>query len=282
MDWVLMGTFLLLMAPSCQIADSLLSKKEKGQDEYTIIKWFAYLDDFTYSEAICQANIFCNRLLDKFYGKDQFSLRCFGFSCFVSLLTVSILTVVVIACGIINPGEYKSRIFEILVLAVLLNIWVDYISLIETRLVLRYASRVKPIMLPILLLADLFLCAVIYLLFAECVGSALCLLGLESDVSASNKGYLAELINVAFVWSHDNADANVAFYSTFSTSLFFHLYCLSAVFFKVVKLSKTRLMTWLERLEDSGHLCKALGGWIAALSAIAIVVVTIVRHLAGN
>ena len=78
---------------------------------------------------------------------------------------------------------------------------------------------------------------------------------------------------------YDTEDS-IMFYSTFSTSIFFHMYCLSALLFKLVKLSKTRIMVVLEKLEDSDHLFKAFGGLLVAVVVFVKAVVELIQHIA--
>ena len=148
-------------------------------------------------------------------------------------------------------------------------------SLIETRLILRFATRAKPVKLPVLLLVDLFLTVIVFWFCVEAFFNVSLLLhrGEGRPYGLDLKGFVLDFM----VW--DRAEGNTLFYSTFSTSAIFYVYCLSTLLFKFVKLSKTRIMVVLERLEDSDHLFKALGGLLAVVVVFVKAVVEIYQHI---
>ncbi|MHC4487117.1 MAG: hypothetical protein ACYS4T_18230 [Planctomycetota bacterium] len=274
MDWALTGTTIGLIIAFCYLLDWLVSKEEEDRQKVTIIRWWFRLDDFSYAEAVRNSNIFCNEILNKIYGKRHFSLRCIGVSFCVSILSVLIPTIVAFNIIKFNRSRfvidtYGSPYLYALLFASLVNSSVDYISLIETRVILRFASRVKPLILLVLLFVDLFFSAIIFLfltLFATTVGSIV-------DGEFSKETYIGALGLFGLV------EVKIMFCSTFSTSIIFYIYCLCTLFFKFVKLSKTRIMVVLEKLEDSDHLFKALGGGLAAVLVFVKCVVEVIQHI---
>lgn len=278
MDWALTGATIGLIIAFCYLLDWLVSKKEEDKQKVMIIKWWSQLDDFNYGEAVRKSNIFCNEIFDKIYGKRHWSQRCFGISCCTSLLSVSVLTVVnmVPSAKVLDSYEPYLYIGGGLMLATLTNVWIDYISLIETRLILKFASQVRPPMLPMLLVLDLFFSAAIF---------AVLLSVLPCVFLWDEAGEILAVIfrSETFIWNSDDVIENtltVLFYSTFSTSIIFYIYCLSTLLFKFVKLSKTRLMIVLEKLEESDHLFKAIGGLLAAVMVFVKAVVEIIQYIA--
>jgi len=131
MDWALTGATIGLIIAFCYLLDWLVSKKEEDKQKVTIIKWWSQLDDFNYGEAVRKSNIFCNELLNKIYGKEHFSGQCFSVSVCMTMFSVSILTIICISCGLTKlPGKWFS-VWSVLALAYFLNVWIDYISVIE-------------------------------------------------------------------------------------------------------------------------------------------------------
>lgn len=279
MDWALTGALIGLIIAFCYLLNWLVSKEEEDKQKVTIIKWWSRLDDFKYNQAVRQANIFCNEIFDKIYGKRHFSQRCFGVSFCVSIISVFILSIVMssifemdydkLVTDKTSPGHISPFVF-MLIFAVMLNSWIDYISLVETRLILRFALRVKPLMLPVLLLVDLFLTVIVFWLSVAV---------LDSVVVKDPKGMLNPMNFLLEFATWNIEEGSVLFYSTFSTSIIFYIYCLSTLLFKFVKLSKTRIMIVLEKLEDSDHLFKALGGFLAAVVVFVKAVVEICQYI---
>jgi hypothetical protein len=284
MDWALTGALIGLIIASCHLLDWLVSKKEEDKQKVAIIKWWSQLDDFNYGQAVRNANIACNKIFDKIYGKRHFSLKCFKLSCCTSFLVVTALMIVNVA-STKNVGFLGHPFFFMiftLVCPIFLNIWIDYLSLIETRYILRFASRVRPLMLPVLLTADLLVSAAIYLLLVTVLS---CVFFLVHRIAGNTwsplflLGFFADYYT--FIW-HSDADKNIStvwFYSTFSTSVIFYIFCVSTLFFKFVRLSKTRIMVILEKLEDSDHLFKALGGFLSAVLLFVKCVVEVIQHV---
>ena len=282
MDWALTGASIGLIIAFCYLLDWLVSKKEEDKQKVKIIKWWSQLDDFNYRESVRKSNIFCNDIFNKIYGKKHLSLRCFLVSCCVSIFSVLMLMGICIFCGVI---DISVDLTVIVLLMLVINTCIDYVSLIETRLILRYASRVKQLFLPVLLLLDVFLTAAIYLLSLVILSYVLRLILIfkgPNFISFPDDFVLTLLREtvpdlLTFDFNRDPFGC-IAFYSTFSTSIIFYLYCLSTVFFKLVKLSKTRVMAILEKLEDSDRLFKALGGFLAAVVGLVKCVVEICQY----
>lgn len=277
MDWALTGATIGLIIAVCYLLDWLVSKKEEDKQKVAIIKWWSRLDDFSYGEAVRNSNIFCNEIFDKIYGKRHFSLRCFGVSFCVSIISVCILTLIACYIVVTISGEDKPRYFMniglMLIIAVYTNCWIDYISLIETRIILRFALRVRPHGLPVLLLVDLFLSAIAFLL---CLGTLLFVVGL---LSGHHRDYLMSFDVIRTYVNWESPLRSIMFYSTFSTSVIFYIYCLSTLLFKFLKLSRFRIMVVLEKLEKSDNLFKALGGFLVAVVLVVKCVVEIVQHI---
>ncbi len=283
MDWALTGTLIGLIISFCYLLDWFVSKKEEDKQKVTIIKWWSKLDDFNYGEAVHNANISCNEMFNKIYDKRHFSLRCFKVSCCVSLFSVLMLQVICIFCGVIDLYYVPWTLGTILILTVTLNMWIDYISLIETRIILKIATQHKPLILPVLLLIDLLLSAIIFWL---CTG-----LSAYVVTTGAYKLGLTTVDRTQPIWDRislrlfldyitcESVGSSILFYSTFSTSIIFYIYCLSTLLFKFVKLSKTRIMVLLEKLEDSDRLFKALGGLLAVVVLFVKAVVELIQYI---
>lgn len=280
MDLILTGTLVGLIITFCHLLDWLASRTEEEKQKLAIVKWWCLLDNFRYQEAIHKSNVLCNTLLDRIYGKRHFSFRCYAASCCFSVLSILI---VIVGAIVLDIYPRPARPFYVLFCYVLpqsflVGSWVGYLSLIETRLVLRFTSRIRTLLLPFFLALDLLLSAVICWMVLLCIDPLM-------------RPYFHPVAR--WQWHSISADAqffltwrgfllppyNVIFYSTFFTSMAFYLYCLSALFFKLVKLSRTRVMTLLEKLEGSDHLFTAIGGFLAATVVFAKSVLAVYQQV---
>jgi hypothetical protein len=224
---------------------------------------------------------------DAVFGKKHLSIRCFLFSSLASLICVS-----VIAFGYFsqNPEKIKlvfSNFISIpflMILFLVLNLIPDYLSLLETRLVLSFIKNAENSMkITLWFLVNLFLTAILifltiliisllFLPFGRLVpfgngfkfAGQLFLQGLMfstgtitifngpyvgSDFSASN-------INMNF---SNDISLGIFFYSTFLTSAWILLFYLSGVISKVLNRSKSIFVWVINRLDIESKPFKSIG-----------------------
>ncbi len=275
MDWILTGTVLGALVTVCYLLDWLVSKKEEDRGKLSIIKWWSQLDDFSYGDAIKNSNTFCNDLLNRVYGPKHFTFRCFAVSCCVSLLSVVLLAALYVMLGVISLPDDLDILGVLMAIALFINIWFDYISLIETRYILNIAAKKGVGLLPVLLALDLFITAGFFVV--PLVVTLIIQGGWDGTLGAAVNEIFRDLVSPDSTEPH----IQVCFLSTFSTSIFFYVFCLSTLVFKLIGFSKKRAMIVLEKLENSDNLFKALGGFLAVLIGFGKCIYEIVQHVRG-
>ena len=164
------------------------------------------------------AKQFCN-WFDHVFGKDHLSWNCFFRSSIASVLSVLVIY------GLLGPIlgvltlrlDSETSLVQVLLLGMVLNLIPDFLSLYETRWILQRFDRVKGFGLNlVLLLVDAFVSAVI-------IGGAIFLYKTVTGIEGS-MGHTFGALDVTVIF----------FCSSFLTSLFAWLYCLSSGFAKSV------------------------------------------------
>jgi len=159
-------------------------------------------------------------LMDKFFGEKHLSWNCFLRSSAVSIFFVFLLYFIFYKAGCletkVRTGENLS-LAGALSLGMVLNLIPDYLSLLETRWLLRWFQKIRSFWIHVfILLLDLLFSGVI-------IWSAIALYGLITQGRVITP---AEMIGVFSIFS-------IFFYSTFFTSILAWLYWLSAVIMRI-------------------------------------------------
>ncbi len=161
---------------------------------------------------------------DTLFGEDHFSWRCFRRSAYASLISVFLLYITFgPVLGLMQTRvDDDLSIVQLVLLGVVINIIPDYLSLLETRWVIRYLERSQGfvIQLPVMLI-DLVVTAIIIW-----VG-----IGLFQWARGEDPVSLVEMVAAYSVFS-------VFFFSTFLTSAWAWVFALS---------------TWMVRLFVQGQ-----------------------------
>ena len=162
---------------------------------------------------------FC-RMFDRVFTDQHFSLTCFFRSCIASLLAVSFIYILFgPVLGLLQErAEFETSFITIIILGVIINLIPDYISLFQTRWILKYYSRTDNVGLQLLILiADLVITGAII---------SLMLWFLQLTIFSNVKD------NLTHTWAILNG-LSIFFYSTFLTSIWAWLYCAGAWFIKL-------------------------------------------------
>jgi hypothetical protein len=105
------------------------------------------------------------QILDSIFDSRLLSWRCFFRSCIASILSVTLLTGVCWSLGLIGEFTEAPSYLSFALLAVCLNLFPDYFSLIETRLLIkRVASNQSMLKVLAFLLIDIVLTTIIFLI----------------------------------------------------------------------------------------------------------------------
>ncbi|MCI0483426.1 MAG: hypothetical protein L0Y78_02465 [candidate division NC10 bacterium] len=181
-------------------------------------------------------------VFDHVFGEHHLSWRCFGRSCVVSLLSVAILLAV---WGALRPAEFLAFIKTDNPRAtqgfffgfVILNLIPDYLSLLESRYVLRWMVRAHSTFRILAFLAlDLVATVAIAVVSLVCFRGLIVLIdppGIRMlPLSEGLSRYLrsASILSVA---ASGFVSPGVSFYSTLFTSVWVWLYALSGAAVRV-------------------------------------------------
>lgn len=252
----------------CSLLDYFIGKEGIQRGKVSLIKWWVYLDDYSYSDATLKANRVFNEVFSVIFGRKMLSWQCLFVSTISSMLSVVIISLLFVVFYSVKPSQLLGLPSQVgpywgtlLSYTIMINIWVDYISLNETRLILRISAKHKVVRLPFLLAIDFVASAFLYISFWCLVTFVL---PNDFGFQKAMKLFVVILLNPITLFQESEPSIKVAFLSTFLTSFFFYLFCLVTFLFKLLSLSKTRIMVLIENLESSGHLFKAIGGLLAA------------------
>ena len=194
---------------------------------------------------------FCN-VFDRLFGENHFAPRCLALSAVVSILAVLAIWVVLDPIlGLISlRAESRMTLTQALLLGAAINVVPDYLSLYETRWLLKIFERVRHPLLQfgVLLLDALVTGAIIY--FA---------VKLYVFVTATEPVSAIEMIALFSIYA-------VFFYSTFVTSVWAWGFCLSSWF---VRLSAS-LRGWLDFDEAPGRALALLSAGVVLIGAVAL------------
>lgn len=258
----------------CSLLDWVVSKGEIEHQKVTILKWWICLDDFNFRGTVKKSNIFFNKLFNRLYGVKVLSLQCFIMSTISSFFAVFITTIAFAFLSSTKLSDILGKsyptevsLFGLLILVIISNVWIDFLSLVETRIVLRLCAKVNTLKLLLLLLIDIVASAWIYLVGILLIVGFFYLTDPDPEFIKTMRIIFACLIHPFSFLRKAPLSLQICFLSTFFTSAMFYLYCTSTLLFKLLGLSTTRIMNILEKLESSDSLFKALGGFVAAIIA---------------
>ncbi len=200
-------------------------------------------------------------IFDQVFGERHLSSRCFYLSSIASLVSI---TIVILIWGSIRPSDFSlyitsnesvsEKIIFILLIAALLNLFPDYISLLESRKLVHWISKVRGITLILFFLAiDLIATFAIFVL-----GISFVILifdftdrGINASLFDALKDGYSLIIKEAIPLKTPRGELplGIFFYSTFFTSIWIWMYAVSGTVIRLVGyLSSTtnRLKTILD------------------------------------
>ena len=164
-----------------------------------VADWLKSMAARSTSQTLIESPRWFIEMFDGVFGKKHLTLRCFTRSCVASITAVLILTIVwaildPTACqeylSILPPPEAIAGIFGIFFVSLILNILPDYLSLLETRWILKLVanSDIKRIIvllvLDVIMTGGIFVCGVgvIILIFSLVSGDSVGLVELVRGV----------------------------------------------------------------------------------------------------
>ncbi len=234
--------------------DAYLLRPQLNQWRRGVRELWLMFEDKNQTEIFSKLNLLICDLFDRIYGHDHFSEKRLGRSILSSLVGIAIFSVFIgvdQTVGAVYEIAGENRISMLVFYAILLtiipilfNFIPDYISLIETRIILDYARGKGPLVVIALIFVDLIITTIVFLvgvssfllLFSAIVKMERTIvkdLGLLSQDFFSIEFYRMLLFETQF--------GQILFLTTFVTSFFWILfvivYVLAFLFYKMSKFS---------------------------------------------
>jgi len=285
-DWILeyagICGFIWLFA---QIIDRiLLSLKEK------IVEWWYQIKTHDWPTLVLEANGWIIFIFNRIYSESHWSLRCFKFSILFSYLGyyfVIVIQVFLIYDESFSITRLVGNAFVLtLIYATVYNLLADYISLVETRTILKFSKSLlekvnqyktkilKTLLTTIILLSllvlDLYLTYKIFWwsVMVISVGGSMISVLISADTIALfdfNKNPIPVLTIYSALWT------------TFLTSLFFHLFLGFSMLLKF--LPKRTTLRLLEKIEATKKPATLIASYFIALLTGVVVIVQFLRSI---
>lgn len=188
-------------------------------------------------------------VFDRVFGERHLSWRCFGRSCVASFVFVAIVTFLWVALrptlftAFIQSARFDKDMFSVLSFVVIVNLIPDYLSLLETRYVIRWMRfSHSTVRVFFLLVFDLAATAVIFLGSLAVFLTFFLILGDTGlsigEIAGALTEFLSTFVGLALPLSVAEpgfASPGIPFYSTFFTSVWVWLYALSGLAVKLTQ-----------------------------------------------
>lgn len=214
-------------------------------------------------------------IFDRLFGERHFSLACFLRSCIASIISVVLMAFVFVSlrgyeaifAGLFSKDSLAEVIEIFLLLALGVNLLVDYVSLLETRYLLNIIARQKSALITAaLLLLDLVLTIGIYFVFGVVILTAWEALFADGEMLAKlltePGGWLKEWFEVLvelFKFEGWIGKYGTCLYSTFFTSLWLWLFVAARWLVRLAVPLKAGLKLGKWFLDIEGHPLRSLG-----------------------
>ena len=192
--------------------------------------WIKSIAAKSTSQTVVESPRWFIEAFDRIFGDRHLTWRCFQRSCVASMMAVFVMTVVWV---VLNPSScqqfslYKGTdtFRMIFILALVFNLVPDYISLLETRWILRKVAHTGMKEMIVLLVLDVILTGVIFfsgvgIIFLKyCVDTGDCV-GVCT---------LLEFLNAFILFRGSEIQFGIFFYSTYFTSVWLYLFIAASI-----------------------------------------------------
>ncbi|MEM7551096.1 MAG: hypothetical protein AAF363_15540 [Bacteroidota bacterium] len=258
MNWEITIAILSILSGLGILVDRFLNEEDVKKIKNQILTVWVKLSDeqFNLKKTVSLSLENFNLFFDKVYGSKHLSIRCFFRSTIFSTFSVLIMYLLT---RMFFPFNHEWLSFERWIKSsdssifylIIINIIIDYLSLIETRYILKRSKGKSLPMLSILLLTDITLTGLLIIIPLYPL--------------------LAMSMNPAFP---DPADDYIfqffitLFISTFFTSILFYLFFGFTAFANVLNFTRSPIRRFLERLESLKNPITSLVGAIGAIIII--------------
>lgn len=203
-----------------------------------VADWIKSIATKSISQTVVESPRWFIEAFDRIFGDRHLTRRCFLRSCVASILTVFVMTVV---WAVLDPtswleyllAEGKSdAIFFILFAALILNLVPDYLSLLETRWILRIVAHAGVKKLIVLLVLDVIITGAI---FVSGMGIIVILIGYSEGYPTGVVEFVDDMLEflsaciLAGKAGETSLTPGIFFYSTYFTSVWFYLFVASNI-----------------------------------------------------
>ena len=265
-----------LIAGVFKLADYFISDAENKAVKELLVDWWYTLSGLNAAES---ANTAKNKIIQIFniiYGKKHFSIRCLFASCVGSLVAILICIIILkLYYGSYPAFKLNDHIWYF-VFFTILNLIIDYFSLMETRAL--FSMDGKFIYLS---LADIFLTLSIFTTPIILISLAY---NLYIFISPHHMHSDETIAILDLFWSvHSNVFRGgndifkIFLWSTFLTSFLLQVYILSSLLIKFLWRFKGRALIFLERLGGNDRVFTSIGVFISILSGILLAIIKLVN-----
>ncbi|MBN1126874.1 MAG: hypothetical protein JXA82_17870 [Sedimentisphaerales bacterium] len=265
---VIIGILVGMVAAFAKLADYvLINDKQNEALRKNLVELSSKLGEFNYIEAIHRAHSRCTLIFDRVYGVKHFSIRCFLFSCIISIISVLTILLSFVVGGRISFGNINN-ILQYLLWLTLLNIFIDYFSLLETRKVLGWANHFTRWNILWLWLIDIVLSLIIFFIPFYTVKHFWPWLIQRAGIVSTGGIWPSKRMAIAmgdaplgriYLTTWKQSQVQICFLSTLTTSMIFWLYSTWVILIKAMDLTKRQFMHSLQCISEQKKILTAIG-----------------------
>ncbi len=248
------------------VFDNILKEPQVRTVREKINHWFDQLGRVQDESVLKKTAAYFVELFDAIYGEKHLSWKCFWRSCVFSTLGLVITFLVCLYLDFFLPSLIWSALWFVC-LVYPHNLFIDYFSLVQTRLFLNFVSRLHVACLPLLLVFDICLSFLIYY-------GVISLYGISStEVKLQDINLiLSPIIKHVTIGLFEPNLMTPFIYSTFFTSVTFYAFVIITILLRILLLAKLPTRAILGWLRTSENPVKAvvgvLGGVVIVFAAI--------------
>ena len=206
------------------------------------------------------------KVFDSVFGERHLSWKCFVRSAITSIISVAIMTVLfIILTTQASLPDLEGYLF-IVMSGVIFNVIPDYVSLLETRVVLQLMKRSSTIGRAVLVIADLLLT------FAIFFAALFILISIFDGPLDGFEQAMEGMIGGIFFWQLSDSDfVGIFLYTTLLTSIWLWLYVGGGVALKVLQ-KTVGVRRWLDvekaPLRAIGFVCNIALAFVLGVSFV--------------
>jgi len=197
--------------------------------------WIKSIAAKSTSQTIVESPRWFIEVFDRIFGDRHLTWRCFQRSCVASMVVVFVIAIMWV---VLNPCSWQQFLLYagtdafpmIFILALVFNLVPDYISLLETRWILRKVAQASMKELIVLLVLDAILTGVI---FFSGVGIIILIYSVNTGDRVGVCTVL-EFLNAFILFRGSEIPFGIFFYSTYFTSVWLYLFIAASITTKLL------------------------------------------------